>query len=202
MSDNFAGPSNNLRFAPTITFEVIIPLYAHRRKVEHHMQNLITLANHPKFRAGYFPSILDKIIPRGVSHIPDDYLEWAEAFALLKEEVIISYAGRVPRLGVSASLNRRWQPARHAENCYHVLLGDVGDRDCGELWVDQYDEGWVIELMYPCRPPTENRGRVLTYSYLVQWPVLCPSLELAARLAVACFPEPDRRTQLWWHSYS
>jgi hypothetical protein len=163
------------------------------------MQDALTAINnhqsrHKAVSGDLPPSILNECIKRIDANVPDDYLEWAESFALLKEQVIAHFAKRVPRLGLSELLRRGWQPAPNIPNCY---IGDGGiDR---ELYIAEYDKRWVVELQ---DYSMEHRGgRILTFCYFAQWPVLCPSPESAAQLAAACIPDPDPKTRLWWRSY-
>jgi hypothetical protein len=53
--------------------------------------------------------------------------------------------------------------------------------------------GWSVELRYPC----DIDARVLT---IANMPILCPDELSAARLALACYPNPV--AGLTWHSYT
>jgi hypothetical protein len=143
------------------------------------------------FSGGLAPLLIDKVITRRDANVPDYYLEWAENFAVLNDTAIAHFARCVPLLPLPDLLLRGWGAASHRADCYHRTLGD------GQLWLDKYDHGWVIELQYFSKPYTEKRGRVL--AYLDEFPVLCPTLTSAAQLAEECFPDPQ--WSLFWHHY-
>jgi hypothetical protein len=78
----------------------------------------------------------------------------------------------------------------HRYKVYDLDQCDVGSHS---LWIKKQVAGWSVELRYPC----DTEARVLT---IANMPVLCPDELSAARLALACSPNPV--AGLTWHSYT
>jgi hypothetical protein len=118
-------------------------------------------------------------------HYRDWYANWASNLALLTEDFLArtfdSDLSRIKQL-----TRGKWMdnPFFECQNC------EIGGN---YLWVQKQDGGWTVEL---CHPGTDPDVRILTIGDM---PVLCREGVWAARLALACYPNPP--ANLAWHSY-
>jgi hypothetical protein len=137
---------------------------------------------------GPAPTALDAVLPRAALDKPyiDFFAEWANNLALLRPEFVNHiYQGELTRIGQQFA-GIQW----HRYKVYDLCECDVGYHS---LLIKKQVAGWSVELRYPC----DVDARVLT---IAKMPILCPGELSAARLALACYPNPA--AGLLWHSYT
>jgi hypothetical protein len=118
-------------------------------------------------------------------HLREWYANWASSFALLTDQFLAQVFER--ELSRIKQLERGpWEDWTFFDWQYCKVGDDY-------LWVQKQDGGWTVEL---CHPDTDPDVRILT---IEDMPVLCREGVWAARLALACYPNPP--ANLGWHSY-
>jgi hypothetical protein len=146
------------------------------------------LTPHQPLWQGPPPLGVDAILERVALDKPYDgfFAEWASNLALLSSEFVDDiYQCGLARMRKQFAGNK-W----HRYKVYDLAQCNVGAHS---LWIKKQVVGWSVELRYPC----DIDARVLT---LANMPVLCPDEPPAARLALACYPNPV--AGLIWHPYS
>ncbi|WFU56828.1 hypothetical protein QA639_04685 [Bradyrhizobium pachyrhizi] len=162
-----------------------------KRSVQH--VHLEAVPNRPRtppqpLWQGPAPSGVDAVLPRAALDKPyiDFFAEWASNLALLRSDFVEQiYQDEVARM--------RQQFKGITWDRYKVLDLDQCDVGPHSLWIKKQVAGWSVELRYPC----DVDARVLT---ITSMPILCPDELSAARLALACYPEPA--AGLLWRSYT
>jgi hypothetical protein len=136
---------------------------------------------------GSLPHGVKKILTRDAlaQHL-DSYAKWASNFALLTNEFLAHV--------FETELNRIKQLARGKWETFPFFDWHYCEAGGNYLWVQKQDHGWSVELCYPDNADPD--ARILTIENI---PVLCPDGLWAARLALACYPNPP--ANLVWHSY-
>jgi hypothetical protein len=134
------------------------------------------------------PAGVDAVLPRAAldKHSIDFFAQWTSNFALLRSEF-------VEQIYESEAARVRQQFPGSQWCCYKFLGLDQCDVGRHSLWIKKQVAGWSVELRYPC----DVDARVLT---IANMPVLCPSEMSAAKLALACYPNPA--AGLFWHPYT
>ena len=134
------------------------------------------------------PAGVDAVLARNALDAPyvDFFAAWASNLALLNAGFAQNiYQSQLERM-LQQFANNRWVRYK----VYDLAQCDVGPHD---LWIKKQIAGWTVELRYSCDIDT----RVLT---LAKMPILCPDELSAARLALACYPNPV--AGMIWHPYS
>jgi hypothetical protein len=134
------------------------------------------------------PPAVKKIMTRDAlaEHLRGQYSRWASNFALLTDTFLVQVFEREMDR-IKALQRDKWTDFFPFSDWCYCKVGD------DYLWVQKQDGGWTVEL---CHPGTDPDARVLTINNM---PVLCPEGIWAARLALACYPNPP--ANLVWHSY-
>ena len=127
------------------------------------------------------------LVRRADANVPDGYATWANNFLRLPDEFI----AHVTKCAPIKRLPRKWWASlSHPGESFCRPLGDH------MLWVRAADHGWIIERSHLLNSHDEQ----ILANCLLDAPVLCPTYATAARLAQACYPEPEPRYQLTWYS--
>jgi hypothetical protein len=114
------------------------------------------------------------------------FAEWASNLALLLPEFVERiYQSEAARISKQFASNE-WVLYK----VYDLAQCNVGP--CS-LWIKKQVIGWSVELRHPC----DVDPRILT---IQKMPVLCPEVDLARKLALACYP--NEVAGLIWHPYS
>ena len=131
------------------------------------------------------PPGVDAILTRDAlaKHFRDGYVSWASNFALLRSDYVTdNFQPEAARIRAQRA-SHRWLHFKF----YDMYYCDTGD---DHLWLTKQDAGWTIEIDY-----SDPKRRVLTTANM---PILCPDMISAARLALACCPNPV--ASLTWQS--
>jgi hypothetical protein len=137
---------------------------------------------------GPLPQGVKEVLTRDAlaQHYRERYSKWASNFALLTDEFLAQvFEDEMSRI---KQLVREEWTGFDLCGWHHCKVGE------DYLWVQKQDGGWTIELCYPDNADPD--ARILTIENM---PVLCPDALWAARVALACYPNPP--ANLIWHSY-
>jgi hypothetical protein len=133
------------------------------------------------------PPGVDAILTRDVAlakEFRDAHVNWATNFALLSSDYLAGIHQREASRITAQFAPLSWQHYKYCDMFYCDVGGDG-------VWIKKQDAGWPIELGW------ESKGnlRMLT---IAKMPVLCPDVQSARILALACCPNPV--DDLTWHS--
>jgi hypothetical protein len=127
--------------------------------------------------------IVDRVIVRTEANVPSDYLPWAHAFVKIKVDLI-------GKGGLNRLAHRNWRQLEPKKNTHMRQFGEH------TLFATEHDQGWILELNHEL---DERPDAYILSHMLAEFPILCPTLVIAANLAEASCPAP--KSLVYWRSY-
>ena len=144
----------------------------------------VSVSRQKCFLVGAVPTPLKSekdLVDRDAANVADWYAPWAKKFLRLPADFITHATKYAP----CKRLPRGWSVTKPKESAIRLQHA---------LRVRAADHGWLIERTHLL----DLKKQILVHN-LLEAPVLCPTYATAARLAQACYPEPEPCYQLTWH---